>query len=105
MNRVLEVDIPNRTDLDLFRALTGSRKNYLEQARLLGFGFIIRFILRKMTVHQAAERARQVVNLETRVVDTQFAELGMDLDKPRQYEMIKAIMESQPRPQPQVAGG
>jgi GTP:adenosylcobinamide-phosphate guanylyltransferase len=78
---------------DLFRSLTGSRKNYLEQARLLGFGFIIRFLLRMMTVHEAAERGNKLVNLNARVVDTRYAELGMDLDKPHQYEIIKADLE------------
>jgi len=37
-----DVSVPAKTDLDLFRALTGSRKNYWEQARLLGIGFIFR---------------------------------------------------------------
>jgi hypothetical protein len=46
-----------------------------------------------MTVYEATERARKAVNLNARVVDTRFAELGMDLDKPYQYELIKAALE------------
>lgn len=88
-----DITAPSKTDVDLFRSLTGSRKNYWEQARLLGFGFIIRFLLRMMTVEEAAERAGQIINLTARGVNTRFAELGMDLDKPHQYEMIKAILE------------
>jgi GTP:adenosylcobinamide-phosphate guanylyltransferase len=80
-------------NVELARALTGSRKNYLDQARMLGFGFIIRFLLRMMTVYEAAERAAQKANLNGRVVNTRFAELGMDLDKPHQYEIIKADLE------------
>jgi molybdopterin-guanine dinucleotide biosynthesis protein A len=80
-------------NVELFRSLTGSRKNYLAQARMLGLGFIIRFLLRLMTVHEAAEHARQRMNLNTRVVVTRFAELGMDLDKPHQYDLIKADLE------------
>ncbi|HXW01636.1 MAG TPA: nucleotidyltransferase family protein [Anaerolineae bacterium] len=80
-------------NVELFRALTGSRKNYLAQAQMLGFGFIIRFLLRLMTVHEAAERTRQRMNLNARVVVTRFAELGMDLDKPHQYDLIKADLE------------
>lgn len=80
-------------NVELFRSLTGSRKNYLAQAQMLGFGFIIRFLLRLMTVHEAAERARQRMNLNARVVVTRFAELGMDLDKPHQYDLIKADLE------------
>ncbi len=86
-------DAPTKVDLDFFRALTGSRKNYWEQVRLLGFSFIIRFLLRRMTVEEAAVRGSKIINLEARGVDTRFAELGMDLDKPHQYEMIKTILE------------
>ncbi len=88
-----DVTAPTKTDLDLFRALTNSRKNYLNQARMLGFGFIIRFLLRMMTLQDAVERVRKILNLDARAVDTRFAELGMDLDKPHQYEMIKATLE------------
>ncbi|MBE7551182.1 MAG: NTP transferase domain-containing protein [Anaerolineales bacterium] len=80
-------------NVELFRSLTGSRKNYLDQARMLGLGFILRFLLRLMTVDEAAERARQRMNLNARVVVTRFAELGMDLDKPHQYDIIKAELE------------
>lgn len=80
-------------NVELFRSLTGSRKNYLAQAQMLGLGFILRFLLRLMTVDEAAERARQRMNLNARVVVTRFAELGMDLDKPHQYDIIKAELE------------
>jgi CTP:molybdopterin cytidylyltransferase MocA len=87
---------------DLARSLTGSRKNYLDQARMLGFGFIIKFLLRMMTVQEAARQAAQRIGLDARLVDTRFAELGMDLDKPHQYEMIKAFLEKR---EAQMASG
>ncbi|MBN1994576.1 MAG: NTP transferase domain-containing protein [Anaerolineae bacterium] len=78
----------------LLRSLTGSRKNYWNQARMLGLNFIIRFLLRTMTVDEAAERARARLNVNVLVVDTRYAEIGMDLDKPHQYELIKAMLEA-----------
>ena len=92
----------DKTNVDLLRSLTGSRKNYLAQARMLGFSFIIRFLLRLMTVDEATARARELLNVDARVVDTRFAELGMDLDKPHQYEMIKADLEKR---EAQILGG
>jgi GTP:adenosylcobinamide-phosphate guanylyltransferase len=83
----------SEANLNLFRSLSGSRKNYLNQARMLGLGFIIRFLLRMMTVYEATERVRKTLKLNAQVVDTRFAELGMDLDKPYQYELIKAALE------------
>lgn len=90
---VFLLDLTAQGNVELFRSLIGSRKNYLAQARMLGLGFIIRFLLRLMTVEEAAERARQRMNLNARVVVTRFAELGMDLDKTHQYDLIKAELE------------
>jgi hypothetical protein len=87
--------------MDIFRSLTSSRKNYLAQARALGFGFIIRLLLRRVTVHETAERSRRLLNIDVRAVNTRFAELGMDLDKPHQYEIIKAVLEKR---QAQMSG-
>lgn len=88
-----DITAPDKTNLDLFRALTDSRKNYWKQARVLGLSFIIRVLLRRATVHEAAQQARKLLNLEARVVDTRYAELGMDLDKPHQYQIIKSTLE------------
>ncbi|MBN1217975.1 MAG: nucleotidyltransferase family protein [Anaerolineae bacterium] len=79
---------------ELLRALSGSRKNYWNQARMLGLGFILRFIFRTMTVEEAAARARKQLAVNAQVVDTRYAEVGMDLDKPRHYELIKAVLEA-----------
>jgi CTP:molybdopterin cytidylyltransferase MocA len=75
------------------RDLTGSRKNYWQQAKLIGFGFIIRFIFRTMTVQDAVARAREKVGINAEVVDSKYAELGMDLDKVHHYELIKSMLE------------
>lgn len=80
---------------ELVRSLTGSRKNYWHQAQMIGWAFILRFIFRTMTVYEAVQRAGQRANLNAQVVDTRFAELGMDLDKPRHYRLIKSILEGQ----------
>lgn len=87
------LDLAAQANVELFRSLIGSRKNYLAQARMLGLGFITRFLLRSMTVEEAAERARERMKLNARVVVTRFAELGMDLDKAHQYDLIKAELE------------
>lgn len=77
----------------LAKALTGSRKNYLQQAKAVGFGFIINILLRRLTAQEAGQHVAHKANIKGQVVITQYAELGMDVDKPHQYEMIKAILE------------
>ena len=91
---VLLVDVAAvKANQQLIRDLTGSRKDYWGQVRMLGLGFIFRFVFRMMTVQEAAARAAVKANLNARVVDTKYAELGMDLDKPAQYELITSILE------------
>jgi GTP:adenosylcobinamide-phosphate guanylyltransferase len=82
-----------KANTELIRSLTGSRKNFVQQARLIGFSFIFRFLFRMMDVYEAAQRAAERANLNGRVVVTSFAELGMDVDKLHQYDMIKATLQ------------
>jgi hypothetical protein len=89
---LMDVDIVKANEA-LVRDLTGSRKNYWKQAQMIGLGFILRFIFRTMTVHEAMERASSRLNFNAEVVETRFVELGMDLDKPHHYEIIKAALE------------
>jgi hypothetical protein len=80
-------------NIELARQLTSVRKNYFKQVQLAGFGFLIKFVLRQMSIHEAAKEVAGRVWFVPKAVDTKFAELGMDLDKPPQYEIIKAELE------------
>ena len=80
-------------NVKLAKALTGTRKNYFKQAQMIGFSFIIRFLLRMMTVTEAGARAGVRGNLDGGVVITKYAEIGMDVDKFHQFEMVKAELE------------
>lgn len=91
-----------RGNIALAKAATGARKNYFQQIRLIGWSFIIRFLLRRLTVHEAAIEVSAKANLDGRVIDTRYAELGMDLDKPHHYDIIKAHLEKR---QAQTVGG
>ena len=90
----LLVDVDAATgNTELARSLTGSRKNYVRQARFIGLGFIFKFLFRMMTVQEAAEKASKKGNLNGKVVVTDFPELGMDVDKSYQYELIQSYLE------------
>ncbi len=83
-------------DLDLMRSLSGERKDYWAQARLLGFGFIFRFIFRLMDLAEAERRACKILNLRGNVLDYPRPEVAMDVDKLHQYKMVKQILEASP---------
>ncbi len=83
-----------KVNMELLRALTGQRKNFFAQARMVGFGFIFRFIFRMMDLDEAAERAGKVLNLNGRALDYPRAEVAMDVDKLHQYILVKNELEA-----------
>lgn len=83
-------------DLELMRNLSGERKNFVAQARMLGFSFIFRFIFRLMDLKEAEARACKILHLHGNVLDYPHAEVAMDVDKLHQYEMVKAELEASP---------
>lgn len=74
----------------LIDQLMDARKSFWKQVRLVGLGFLIRFALRRLTVADAERRVSKVLNVRGRAVITPFAEMGMDVDKPHQLEIVRA---------------
>lgn len=81
-------------DVELVRQITSQRKNFLAQARLVGFGFIFRFIFRLMSIYEAAERAGNVLKANGCALDYPRAEVAMDVDKLPQYVLVKQELEA-----------
>ena len=87
-----------RTDLAqsnqaLFDRLMAARKSFWKQVRLVGLGFLIRFVLRRLTVADAERRVSKTLNVRGRAVITPFAEMGMDVDKPHQLAIVRAELD------------
>ncbi len=85
------------TDLPLFRALAGARKSTLALARLFGLSFVVRFLLRAMTVEEATARVRARTSIDVRVVRSRHPELAMDVDGPRHFELAATAFEARHR--------
>jgi len=82
-------------DLGLIRSLLGARKDALRMARQLGPVFILKFLLRRLTVAEAEQRASRALRCRGKAIITPYAEIGMDVDKPHQLEIVRAVLESQ----------
>lgn len=66
------------------------RKKPLQLARLLGLGFILKFITRTLTVAEAEKRISQIFALQAAAVITPYAEIGVDVDKPSDLALAAA---------------
>jgi len=70
--------------------LIEARKNPAAQASLLGFDIIFRFLFRQLTADDVIRRLAQRLGLKGRALICPFAEVGMDVDKPHQLEIMRA---------------
>lgn len=67
-----------------------ARKNVLKQASLLGFDTLLLLLLRQLTLDDAVRRVTKRVGLTGRALLCPYAEVGMDVDKPHQLEIVQA---------------
>lgn len=72
------------------RAFAG-RKSPVQLATMLGVGFIVRFLLRRLTVDDIVSRARELLHCEAAAICSPYVELGFDLDKPEHIAAAEAF--------------
>jgi len=79
---------------ELGRKLAQARKSALRQARMVGLGVFLRLLLHRLTIADTERRVQEVFGLRVRVVPFRYAEIGMDVDKPFQLEIVRADLEA-----------
>jgi GTP:adenosylcobinamide-phosphate guanylyltransferase len=78
---------------ELWQRIIDSRKNAFKQASLLGFDLLFLLLVRQVTIEQAEKKVSQRIGLKAKVLRCPYAEVGMDIDKPHQLEMLRADLE------------
>ena len=78
---------------ELVRDLLARRKSVFQQARLLGFKVILKFLFRRLSVKDAEDLSERLLQAKGKVVISPYADLGMDVDKPHQLELVRAVLE------------
>jgi GTP:adenosylcobinamide-phosphate guanylyltransferase len=72
-----------------------ARKSPLKQAGLLGFDTLILMLFHAITLEGAVKRVTKRIGLTGRALVCPYAEVGMDVDKPNQLEMVRADLARQ----------
>ncbi|MFL7837721.1 MAG: nucleotidyltransferase family protein [Candidatus Promineifilaceae bacterium] len=75
---------------DLWKALSDARKHAWQLARIVGFGTLIKYLLRRMGPAEIEEKAASIINKPVKIVLDPPAELAMDADKPQQVDLLRA---------------
>jgi GTP:adenosylcobinamide-phosphate guanylyltransferase len=82
------------TNEALWERLLAARKNAMKQAALLGYDNLFLLLTRRITMDAAVARVARRMDITGRVVFSPYAELGMDVDKPHQLEILRADLEA-----------
>ena len=70
--------------------LAEARKSPLRMASLIGWNVLLLFLLRQLTIERGEELISRNLGIATRFHLCPYAELGMDIDKPHQLEILRA---------------
>ena len=74
----------------LVERLTAARKNPFRMASLIGWNVLLLLLLRQMTLERGERLISRNLGIKTRFHECPYAELGMDIDKPSQLELLRA---------------
>ncbi len=78
------------TNTDFWDKLIESRKNVFKQAALVGYDTLLLLLLRRLTLEAAIEKVCRRLHLRGKAIVSPYAEMGMDVDKPFQLEILRA---------------
>jgi GTP:adenosylcobinamide-phosphate guanylyltransferase len=77
---------------EVYTPLIAARKSPLKQAAIIGFDTLLLVLLRRATLKRAEEIVSKRLGLAGHVELSPFPELGMDIDKPHQLEILRQHM-------------
>jgi hypothetical protein len=78
--------------------LIEARKNPAAQAAIIGPDIIFKFLFRQLTIDDVIKRVADKLGLKGRALVCPYPEIGMDVDKPNQLEIMRADLAKHPRP-------
>lgn len=78
-----------KTNDELWDRILAARKSVFKQAALLGYGNLFLLLTRQVTIEGAVKRVTKRMDITGKAVVSPYAELGMDIDKPHQLEILR----------------
>lgn len=80
--------------MEIGQQLVDARKSPFRISKLMGVPFLLRFMLRMVSLKEAEEKASDLLGIEGVVVVTAFPEVGVDVDKPCDLELVSKVLDS-----------
>ncbi|MCA9934635.1 MAG: NTP transferase domain-containing protein [Ardenticatenaceae bacterium] len=86
---VLRADLAY-THRDLFEALAHGRKHAWQLAKVVGFGFLFKFLIQQVGFAEIEAVAARILGEPAKIIVNSHAEIAMDADKPHQVDLLRA---------------
>ena len=74
--------------------LFGMRKSPIGLCRIIGFSFLLKYLLGMLSLEDVREKASCLLGVRGEVVISQNPEIGMDVDKPGDLKLVRSILEA-----------
>ena len=81
-------------DDELYRKIMDARKNVFKQASLIGYDTLLYLLTRRFDLNSAVKQVEKRLNITGEAVLCPYAEVGMDVDKAHQLEILRADLEN-----------
>ncbi|WP_197051412.1 nucleotidyltransferase family protein [Caloranaerobacter azorensis] len=68
------------------------RKNPVKMSRVLGFTFLLKLVVGRLTIESAEKRVSKILRLKPKAIITPYPEIGNDVDKPEDLNMAEKYL-------------
>ncbi|WP_378951164.1 nucleotidyltransferase family protein [Pelosinus sp. sgz500959] len=75
--------------LAVAKELIDNRKNPFKLCCLLGWGFVLNFLIGTLSLSKVKERVASLLGVTGTVIKSSYPELGIDVDKPSDLELVR----------------
>lgn len=79
----------SESENNLWEKISDARKSPAKQAALIGFDTLFLLLFRRLTLEKAVEKITKKLDISGKVFECPYAEIGMDVDKPHQLEIMR----------------
>ncbi|SFG99481.1 MobA-like NTP transferase domain-containing protein [Desulfotomaculum arcticum] len=72
--------------------LVEARKSPIKLCRIVGIMFLIKFLMRNITLKEAQTKVSRLLGIHGQVVISMYPEVGVDVDKPSDLDLVNAYL-------------
>jgi len=83
--------------VEFFNAMYRVRKNPLGMARILGGGFLLKALTKRLTIAEAEQKISRIVSCRAGAVEMSDATIAFDIDKLDDYKVARQVLERRVR--------